>query len=69
MNGLAASYNNIGNTYYSMSNINEALQSFGVLKIRKNREQQGIAASYNNIAILYEELGDFSKAIVIITNL
>ncbi len=65
LKGLAACYNNIGNTYYSMGKPDEALKNFfSALKIREDIGlHQDIAASHNNIAIIYEEKTDYKEAL------
>ncbi len=64
LQGLAASHNNLGNVYYSMGNMKEALACFTKsLEIRKKTGVKGdIATSYNNLGILYDEAGDVKHA-------
>ena len=63
--GIAQSYNNIGNIYNNQGNYPAALKNyFASLKIRKEiNDRKGIAWSHNNIGLIYYHQGNYPEAL------
>jgi two-component system sensor histidine kinase UhpB len=64
-NGIADSYNNIGNIHQNQGNYSEALKYYlGTLRIKEDKgDKKGIAASYHNIGNIYQNQGNYSEAL------
>jgi len=62
---LAASYNQLGITYYFLGNTNQAAELFlKVLKVNeKNSDSLGISRSLNNIGLAYHDEKAYSKSL------
>jgi serine phosphatase RsbU (regulator of sigma subunit) len=65
MQGIAGSYNNIGNIHYAQGRYAEALESYQkALTIRERiGDRQGMAGSYNNIGNIHYAQGRYAEAL------
>ncbi len=65
--GVAATLDNIGEVYTSLSNYDKALENLEkALDIRQQlNEQAGIGETLNNLSYVYRLLGDYPKALVL----
>jgi len=63
--GIAASYNNLGEIYRLQGNYPEALKNyFASLKIREDiKDKKGISATYNNIGVIYFGKKNYPEAL------
>ncbi len=62
---LAASYNQLGITYYLLGNTNQSAEMFlKVLKVNeKNNDSLGISRSFNNIGLAYHDEKAYTKSL------